>query len=570
MEKIKLLTRIFYLVVSILCIFFAFEHIYKIYQLEVKLVNQNLDSVLRHLKDKLKEEVMDGESTLAFMDNIIGMRLDGKVPFKEDELKPTMAPLIATHKNQYSIYFAFNEKNSKKYFQEKSVIFSVHKDKKRMEAGYQSLNSFQFEAFHGSDYQTNPAAVWYHEGKKSQKVEMTDIYYDQTMFKVWMFSLVKGIYRNNEFQGVIAVDFFLDSFLKNISKEMNLMHGTLAVMDNTTSRIFTHSENLKLSDYTNLTHGLVRQGLQNKKVTNKKNGEKYILNTFNLDHFNWTIVTLISQDAIYSEVFSKVKLLLAAASGLLFLTLFLGYLLFRNLNKFYFEVITQNQSRGITRLTEGLCHEINNPLATLSLCQGAIKRLLKRELDNSTINGLMTKSERASERIQVIIQKLQNISFTSADVDLKPTFMGDLVEELRMIFSEELSKHRISLSLYAPNGGVIICDPLKMLQCLMPLVENSIEEIQQQKEKWIRIEVEKSRNGSQIKFVDSGTGIKRGIQERIFLPFFTTKTKELKKGLGLTVAKSFIEQQGGTISYDSSAKFTTFRMNLPLTAPSLG
>lgn len=565
MEKIKLLTRISYLLVTVLCALFAYEHIHRIYQLESKLVNQKLHSLFNNLNDDLNRVKVNAGSSLTVLESILNerMKIDGKVP--KEYLKNIMAPLLASRRNQHSFYFALEPEIAERIFHVQQAIISVHKDISRTGTEeYNNLDTFQLEEFNHREYLKNE--TWYLLGKKNREVQMTPIYYDKNVLDVWMFSFIKGLYSDNKFGGVVGVDYFMDSFLEHISREINRNEGALALIDNRTQKVFTHPNQKTDFQFTGLNFREVTgKDISNRTFNNEKDGKHYILNSFFLRDFGWTIVTVIKKDLIYAEVFSKVQWLLVICFLVLLFNLLIVFLLFKYINRFYFEVITQNQSRGITRLTEGLCHEINNPLATLSLCQGALKRLLKSENHNSSINGLMTKSEKASERIQLIIQKLQNISFTSSELDLKPTSMGDIVEELKMIFSEDLSKYHISLTLDATEGAIIICDPLKILQALMPLVENSIEELRESDERWIRIEVSKKNNASIICFVDSGHGIKNGIRERIFLPFFTTKTRELKKGLGLTITKSFIEQQGGTISYLESEKYTTFRIVLPFT-----
>lgn len=563
MEKIKLLTRISYLLVTLLCGLFAFEHIYKIYQLEIKLVNQKLHSVFNNLKEDLDQEVVNARSSLRLMESVINLKIDERVPLNQENLRPIMVPLLASRKNQHNLYFALEPEYAEKFFKEKGIIFSIHKNEAEIdERNYNNVHNFKLNEFTNSAYQQD--TDWYLVGKQSRDVQTTDVYYDKYNLKVWMFSFIKGLYKDGKFRGVVGVDFIIDRFLKNMSSQTNSMHGALALVDNKTGKLFTHPDQKSSFDFSGFKPRYIGKDIINSSVKNSKDGKKYLVNSYPLKAFNWTVVTAISQEYIYAEVFSKVQFLLVLCFIALLFNLFIVYFLFRYLNRFYFDIITQNQSRGIVRLTEGLCHEINNPLATLSLCQVALKRLLKNEVNNSAINGLMSKSEKASERIRLIIQKLQNISFATSEVEFKAASMADIVEELKMIFSEDLSRYQISMNLEASEGGIIVCDPLKMLQVFMPLMENSIEEIKDLEHRWIKIEVDRTKNGNAICFVDSGHGVKKGIQERIFLPFFTTKIKEMKKGLGLTVAKSLIEQQGGTISYLEFAKNTTFKILLPL------
>jgi len=67
----------------------------------------------------------------------------------------------------------------------------------------------------------------------------------------------------------------------------------------------------------------------------------------------------------------------------------------------------------------------------------------------------------------------------------------------------------------------------------------------------------------EISFQDTGTGMSRGVLEKIWTPLFTTKAKGM--GLGLSICKRFIEAHGGSISVESKVgKGTTFRVIIPV------
>lgn len=561
MEKIKLLTRISYLLVTILYGLFAYEHIYRVYQLETNLVNQSLSSSLEVLKEDLRQEVINAKASLSLMENVINLRIDRRILLNEANLLPVMTPLLASRQHQHNLYFALEPAYSKLMFKQEGVIFFVHQNEQLEDfKSWNDVNSFKVNIFTNPDYLKN--SVWYQAGKKSQEVVATSVSYDRSPLALGLFSFVKGVFQDGKLRGVVAVDFSIDGIVNKMSGQMRKMHGGLALIDNQTGEIFIPPGQGKDFDFKSLKKRFMGKDLQNKSYESEA-GEKLLVNSYLLKDLNRSLVTVTSQDYIYAEVFSKVYFLLLLFFIVLIFNLLVVYFFFRYLNRSYFDIVTQNQSSGIVRLTEGLCHEINNPLATLNLCQGAMKRLLKNEIQNSALNGLMTKSEKAADRIKIIIQKLQSISFATSEVEFKASSVADIVEELKMIFSEDLTKYKISFTLNASEGGIIVCDPLKMLQVFMPLMENSIEEIKSLENRWIRIEIEKTKAGHSILFVDSGHGVKQGVQERIFLPFFTTKVKDMKKGLGLTVAKSLIEQQGGTISYLEFAKNTTFKILLP-------
>ncbi len=67
-----------------------------------------------------------------------------------------------------------------------------------------------------------------------------------------------------------------------------------------------------------------------------------------------------------------------------------------------------------------------------------------------------------------------------------------------------------------------------------------------------------------IEIHDSGKGIPMEVQEKIFKPFFTTKSRGEGSGLGLSISKQIIEAHGGTMSFTSEPGHTVFRVELPI------
>ena len=71
----------------------------------------------------------------------------------------------------------------------------------------------------------------------------------------------------------------------------------------------------------------------------------------------------------------------------------------------------------------------------------------------------------------------------------------------------------------------------------------------------------------QIVVDDTGKGIPKEVQNKLFTPLFTTKSKG--QGFGLAVVKKFVEEVGGTISFESQeGKGTKFLVTLPVKAKS--
>ena len=106
-------------------------------------------------------------------------------------------------------------------------------------------------------------------------------------------------------------------------------------------------------------------------------------------------------------------------------------------------------------------------------------------------------------------------------------------------------------------------DRTQMNRLFSNLLQNAVEAIPDRRQGIVRIS--ESRSGSEviISIIDNGSGIPEALRSNIFSPNFTTKSSGT--GLGLAMCKSIVEQQKGTIDFETeTGKGTTFRIRLPL------
>jgi two-component system, NtrC family, nitrogen regulation sensor histidine kinase NtrY len=95
------------------------------------------------------------------------------------------------------------------------------------------------------------------------------------------------------------------------------------------------------------------------------------------------------------------------------------------------------------------------------------------------------------------------------------------------------------------------------------LIKNAIQAIPPGKQGLIKITLGLDRDVVSVSVSDNGTGIPEDVRNRLFTPYFTTKSSG--SGLGLSIVKRFVEGMGGQISFVSdSEQGTTFTLLLPV------
>jgi signal transduction histidine kinase len=97
-----------------------------------------------------------------------------------------------------------------------------------------------------------------------------------------------------------------------------------------------------------------------------------------------------------------------------------------------------------------------------------------------------------------------------------------------------------------------------------------VEAITDQADKKISVKSSKDQSHGYIYVVDNGPGIPKENQDKIFSPFFTTKTATTRGvGLGLSLALVYMREMGGDILFETGKNGSTFILKIPLTTVAL-
>ncbi len=113
-----------------------------------------------------------------------------------------------------------------------------------------------------------------------------------------------------------------------------------------------------------------------------------------------------------------------------------------------------------------------------------------------------------------------------------------------------------------PSLGSIQSDPYQLRQVFLNLLTNAVHAINAAGT--ITIAIKNAGASQTITISDTGQGIPRENLEKIFEPFFSTKSPGAGTGLGLFVTRGIIEKLGGTIDVESKLGLgTSFSIRLP-------
>lgn len=227
-----------------------------------------------------------------------------------------------------------------------------------------------------------------------------------------------------------------------------------------------------------------------------------------------------------------------------------------------------SQLASLGKLSAGVAHEINNPLAVIQGAELKIGRMIQSDgqVDKNMLTHYMQMIDKNIKRINHITSSMRTFSVNEHSTQIVSIHLQGLLNSLLEVFHSRLSTEQVKVQTYFCDEPVIVEGIYsEIFQAFQNLMENSLDELKHVKGvKRIEILLEKSEGQVSVFFKDNGRGISDSMKEKIFEPFFTTKEIGEGKGLGLTYAYNVFTHTGGQLVLEPEIEMTSFRVTLPV------
>jgi signal transduction histidine kinase len=217
-------------------------------------------------------------------------------------------------------------------------------------------------------------------------------------------------------------------------------------------------------------------------------------------------------------------------------------------------------------LAASIAHEVNQPLAAIVVNAECCLLWLRKEqpdldMARKAAERIVRNGQHASEVIRSVRAMLGNMKGEMATVSI-----NEVIAETLEILALEIIGGRIALETQlCPGPATVRCDRTQIRQVLLNLVRNAIEAMSStvNTPRTLRIRaLPDTRDEMTVSVSDSGPGLNASTAQRIFKPFFTTKSGGM--GLGLAICRSIIQSHGGRLSARACAPHgCTFEFTLP-------
>ncbi|TNE50752.1 MAG: HAMP domain-containing histidine kinase [Deltaproteobacteria bacterium] len=199
------------------------------------------------------------------------------------------------------------------------------------------------------------------------------------------------------------------------------------------------------------------------------------------------------------------------------------------------------RDRHLQMMLSGIAHEVRNPLGGMELFSGILKEELADDPDKlSHINRIQRELRYLGDVVNSFLDYARPTT-----IHIAPHDWHEFLIEITMLMSSNAAEKGVELKMIKLKGETeVFFDRGRMHQVVINLVQNAIQA--SPTDSTIQLESRWEEGGLLFTLLDEGPGIPEEKLEQVFEPFFTTKEKGT--GLGLPLAKKFVESQDGRIA----------------------
>lgn len=222
-------------------------------------------------------------------------------------------------------------------------------------------------------------------------------------------------------------------------------------------------------------------------------------------------------------------------------------------------LIEKKEKQAWVNLMKVISHELLNSITPIRSISQNLQELVLQEVISAedlddVKNGVATILRR-SDHLQQFVESYRKMAMLPAPKK-QQTELSKWIDNGLKVMGILFEKEQIEVTNTISFDRLINIDNQQMEQVLINLLTNCINALAGIEKKQIIITAEIKEKRIFIMISDTGKGIEKEIQEKIFLPFFTTRKEGA--GIGLTLSKSIVEAHGGYLAYRNIDKKTTF------------
>ena len=212
-------------------------------------------------------------------------------------------------------------------------------------------------------------------------------------------------------------------------------------------------------------------------------------------------------------------------------------------------------------MAKQVAHEIKNPLTPMKLSIQQMMRVFEKEnpAAKEKVDRLANSLIEQIDGLTRIANEFSNFAKMPSPV-LENMELIEIIRNVISIFEQEGVTIQFDSTI---SSLTIVADKDQIIRAINNLLQNSIQAFDSKVDGVIEIKLEVENEFCKITISDNGKGIPEDRQNKVFVPYFTTKSTGT--GIGLSITKQIIENHNGKIYFESKENIgTSFYIELPL------
>jgi signal transduction histidine kinase len=218
-------------------------------------------------------------------------------------------------------------------------------------------------------------------------------------------------------------------------------------------------------------------------------------------------------------------------------------------------------AQHVEQLSASIAHEIRNPIT-------AAKSLVQQMGEDPSSRDNVEYANVALEELQRVEKSISHLLrfAREEDVEMTEVRLTDVVDSALETFRDRIAQLGVAVDLEGGQADELRADGDKLRRVIINLVGNALDAFEEQKIASPRLQIGSGENlaGTQtwIRVKDNGPGIEPEKLDKIFSPFYTSKSSGT--GLGLAISKKLVDAHGGSIeAYSQPGSGTEFVLTFP-------
>jgi PAS domain S-box-containing protein len=213
------------------------------------------------------------------------------------------------------------------------------------------------------------------------------------------------------------------------------------------------------------------------------------------------------------------------------------------------ELAHANRVATMGQLSASIAHEVKQPITATAINAAAALRWLNRAPpDVEEVRQLLAKIANDSKRAGNVVGRIHDL-VKKAPPRMERLDVGKAINEVIEVVAGETRGNRVLVQTQLAEGlPAANADPTQFQQVILNLILNAVQAMNESEPTSRKLFIDTTANGSNgllVSIRDTGPGIPEEHLDRLFDPFYTTKSSGM--GMGLAICRSIVEAHGGQI-----------------------